>query len=124
MIWAVLMCVVLLALIGFQIALAAGAPLGRFAWGGQHPGTLPRRLRIASAVSTLVYVGIGLVALSRVGALTLVAPPVAALLAWLIFGYLCLGVVMNAASRSRGERAVMTPIAAVMAACALGVALS
>ena len=35
----------------FQVALAAGAPWGRAAWGGQHQGRLPARLRIASAVA-------------------------------------------------------------------------
>ncbi|HET9880007.1 MAG TPA: hypothetical protein VFQ81_11990 [Candidatus Limnocylindria bacterium] len=42
---------VLLAVIAmFQLALAAGAPLGAMAWGGGHPGVLPPRLRVASAV--------------------------------------------------------------------------
>lgn len=45
-----------------QLALALGAPLGVAAWGGGHPGILPRRLRIASAVAgVLVYPIIGLV---------------------------------------------------------------
>ena len=48
----------------FQIALAAGAPLGRLAWGGQHR-VLPTRNRIASRWSVAVYALIALVALDR-----------------------------------------------------------
>ncbi len=48
-----------LALLGgvatFQLALAAGAPWGAAAWGGQAPGVLPPSLRIASGASVLVY---------------------------------------------------------------------
>lgn len=62
--------VVLALLALFQIALALGAPLGRFAWGGQHR-VLPPRLRVGSAVSVLVYVLIDLVAWDRVGAIDL-----------------------------------------------------
>jgi len=51
---AVVAYVLLGALAVLQIALAAGAPLGHLAWGGKYR-VLPRGLRIASAVSVLVY---------------------------------------------------------------------
>jgi len=41
-------------LVLFQLSLAFGAPWGRFAWGGQHPGVLPLGSRIASGVSILI----------------------------------------------------------------------
>ena len=47
---AVVASVLLAGLAVFQVALIAGAPLARFAWGGQHR-VLPTRLRIGSAVS-------------------------------------------------------------------------
>lgn len=48
--------VTLLAVIGsFQLALVAGRPWGAAAWAGQSPGALPTSLRVASAVSVLVY---------------------------------------------------------------------
>ncbi len=63
---------VALALLGgvgtFQLALVAGAPWGAAAWGGQAPGVLPPSLRVASAVSVLVYGGLaGLVVTDRLG---------------------------------------------------------
>src|SRR5687768_719411 len=55
---AVSACAVLTALAVFQVALASGAPWGRYAWGGQHEGALPAPLRVGSAVSVLVYAAI------------------------------------------------------------------
>ena len=40
---------------GFQVAVAAGAPLGAWSWGGAHEGVLPPGLRVASAVAALVW---------------------------------------------------------------------
>ncbi len=42
---------VLTALAVFPAGLALGAPWGRLAWGGQHAGRLPARLRVGSVVS-------------------------------------------------------------------------
>ena len=53
---------ILAALAVFQARLAAGRPLGRFAWGGAHD-VLPPPLRVASAASVLVYALIALVLL-------------------------------------------------------------
>lgn len=44
-------------------------------------------------------------------------------IAWVLFGYFALGIVMNASSRSRAERTVMTPACAVLAGCSLLVAM-
>jgi hypothetical protein len=63
---AVAATIVLLGLVCFQVALAAGAPLGNFAWGGAHR-VLPKHLRIASAVTTLIYAATALVMLEAAG---------------------------------------------------------
>ena len=67
---AVLIWIVLGALALFQGLLVLGAPLGRFAWGGQHR-VLPVSLRISSLVSILIYALISAVVLARVGAVSL-----------------------------------------------------
>lgn len=123
MIPVVVFVVVSAALAVFQIALAAGAPWGRFAWGGQHPGLLPVRLRVASLLSVLVYALLCTIVLDRAGMLSLYPAAVSVVGTWVVFAYLLLGVVMNAISRSRAERAVMTPVAAVLAIAALLTAL-
>lgn len=123
MIPAVVFVVVSAALAVFQIALAAGAPWGRLAWGGQHPDVLPVRLRVGSMVSVLVYAFLCTIVLDRADLLSLYPEVVSTVGIWVVFGYLLLGVAMNALSRSRAERAVMTPVAAVLAITALLTAL-
>ena len=49
-----LLLVMITGLIAFQIAIALGAQLGKYAYGGQNPGKLPKRPRITSAVSVIV----------------------------------------------------------------------
>lgn len=117
-------CAVLAGLGIFQGALIAGAPLGRMAWGGQHD-VLPARLRIGSGVSIALYVLFAYAALARAA----IAPPVVndtitAVFVWALTAYFALGVVMNGISRSRPERLIMTPVALVLAALYLVLALS
>ncbi|MEM1079060.1 MAG: hypothetical protein AAGI09_11070 [Pseudomonadota bacterium] len=56
-----------LAVIGFQIALIAGAPWGRLTQGGQHPGALPASGRIAALVSIFILLGMAGGVLSAAG---------------------------------------------------------
>ncbi len=108
----------------FQLALAAGAPWGRFAWGGQHEGVLPAGYRVASAVSVLVYGFVAVLALDRAGVIDVLPDAVSQVGMWIAFALLALGVVMNAISRSKRERYAMTPLALALAVLALFIALS
>jgi hypothetical protein len=114
----------LAALSAFQVALALGAPLGHYAWGGQHR-VLPGRLRLGSLFSVATYVLMALVMLARVGVLT-TALPAGFLRAatWVLAAYFLVGIGLNAASRSRGERLVMTPVVTVLCALTVVVALA
>jgi predicted Co/Zn/Cd cation transporter (cation efflux family) len=122
MLAAVIVCVLLAGLAVFQLLLAAGRPLGRFAWGGQHD-VLPRRLRIGSAVSVVVYGVIAAVVLQAAGGAEVFPGAVADVGIWVVTGYFALGVPVNAISRSRPERLVMTPVVLVLAVGSLVVAL-
>ncbi len=113
----------LAALAAFQLALIAGAPLGRFAWGGQH-AVLPTRLRVGSAVSVLLYAVFVLLLLQAAGAVTVLPTRVGEVGLWVLTGYLVLGVALNAISRSRPERLVMTPVALALAVVCLVLALA
>jgi hypothetical protein len=108
-------------LAAFEIALAAGAPWGKAAWGGGE-ANLNQGLRIASVVSAAVDVGFALV-VARRGGHRLWAPlpqrwlPAAV---WILAAYSALGTLLNAASRSPIERALMVPTSlslAVLCAC-------
>lgn len=119
---AVVATVVLTALAVLQALVAAGRPYGRLVWGGQHE-VLPRRLRIGSAVAVVLYAAFAGVLLRRAGLLG-TPGPVIQVAAWVLLGYFALGIMVNLISRSRAERLVMTPTTAVLAGCALVVAIS
>ncbi|QEE61504.1 hypothetical protein FVA74_07890 [Salinibacterium sp. dk2585] len=99
-----------------------GAILG--AWGGHYSGRLPLGYRIASAASILIYAFLITVILDRAEFIELYPPGWSTTGAWIVFGYLAFGVLLNVISRSEPERYVMTPVALVLATLALLVALA
>lgn len=106
----------LLADAGFQIGLAAGAPWGAAAWGGQHVH-LPAGLRAASAVSVLVLVALATAVLRFAGWRTPVGPPAGWLrpVVWAVTGFAVLNTLANLASRSAAERTIMAPATVALA---------
>ena len=120
---AIALVVILSLLAVFQLALALGAPLGHFAWGGQHR-VLPGRLRIGSLVSIVIYAITAVLALDRVGLIDVVHDVVSTVGMWVVFAYFVIGIPLNAISRSKPERYVMTPVVTVLAVLSLLVALS
>ena len=120
---AVLACSVLGVLAGFQLALVVGAPLGHLAWGGRHR-VLPTSLRIGSLVSIVIYALIAGVVLARAGLISIGLPEAAVgAVAWAVVAYFFLGIWLNLASRSKPERVVMSPAAALLCALSAAVAL-
>lgn len=110
--------------VAFQLALALGAPWGRFAMGGAFPGRFPPPMRIAAVVQGVL---IGLLALGVLSAADLVLPEVTAAFPWLIWVAVAVSVVallMNAISRSAGERRIWVPVAIVLLASSLIVAIT
>lgn len=119
----ILSFVILSILAVFQIALALGAPIGRFAWGGQHR-ILPRKLRIGSAVSPLIYALFAAFALSKSGLWVLIQnETVVAIGLWIITAYFMIGIVMNGISRSKYERITITPLCVILSVCYLIITL-
>jgi hypothetical protein len=107
----------------FQVAIAAGAPLGRAAWGGTHV-RLPPRLRAASAVAAVFWVLAALVALARARFEASPIPfTVARWVIWILVVVMPIGALMNAASRSPWERFLWAPVALVLAVLCLVLAL-
>jgi len=118
-----LVALLLAGLAVFQTALALGAPLGHFAWGGGQRVLSPR-MRVASGVAILLYVVFALIFADRTGLVSLLYPAVATVGAWAIAVYAWIGVLMNAISRSLPERLTMTPVSLLLAAAATLIALS
>ncbi len=119
---ALLGCALLGALAVYQALLVAGQPLGRFAWGGQHD-VLPTGLRVGSAVSIALYAAFAVLMLSAADALAVLPPGFVEVAIWVLTGYFALGIAVNAISRSRSERLVMTPVVLVLALVCLVLAL-
>lgn len=91
-------------LAAFQVALAAGAPWGRAAYGGTHPGALPARLRVTSGAAALAYGGAAVLTVRGSG-----SPEARSRAFTGLTGLMALGTLANGASRSPVERAVWTP---------------
>jgi hypothetical protein len=119
---AVLVLVLLAALAVFQGLLVAGLPLGRFAWGGQNE-VLPAAQRVGSVVSIALYAGFAVLVLQAAGSLSALPDRFVDVAIWVLAGYFVLGIGLNAISRSRPERLVMTPVVALLAAACLVLAL-
>lgn len=120
---ALTLSILLAGLAVFQASLAAGAPLGHFAWGGQYR-TLPTGLRIGSVVAIGIYAVIAAVALQKAGLVAwLPGGDWISVAAWVAAAYLATGIPLNAISRSRAERLTMTPIVVLLFGLMLVVAL-
>lgn len=123
---AAILAVGLLAVVAaFQLALAMGAPWGAAAWGGQHPGVLPRRLRIASAVAgILTYPLLIVLVMDAAGWVPLSwLDGAGSLPMWILAGLLGIGALANFVSRSPRER-IWGPVALITAVCCVILALN
>jgi hypothetical protein len=121
---AILAVAILGLLVVFQLLMAAGLPLGRAAWGGQHR-VLPANLRLGSLAAAGILIFAGWIVLARAG---LVAPGDKAtavrVISWVFAVHFTLNTVMNIVSGSPLEQWIMTPTAALLAACFFWVARS
>jgi hypothetical protein len=122
---AAIVAVILLAGVAvFQIALALGAPFGSAAWGGNHAGVLPGRLRIASLVAGLIVYPL-LIVFVLASAEVLTAdwvPGTGKAGMWILTGFFALGTVANFASRSKQER-IWGPVSLAIAVCCAVIAI-
>lgn len=100
----------LVALAVFHAALALGAPLGAFAWGGDHEGVLPARLRQGSTLLAPIVAAMAVVVLIRGGWLYPDEARSMTIPVWAIFVFLVLQLSGALRSHSRGERRLMGPL--------------
>ena len=110
--------------VAFQIALALGAPWGEYAMGGAFPGRFPPPLRVAALIQAVL---IGLLAVAVLSAAGLVLVELGVAAPWLIWAAVvvsAVALVLNAISRSAGERRIWVPVAVVMFVSSLVVALT
>jgi hypothetical protein len=107
----------------FQAALAAGAPWGHAAWGGES-ADLSAAQQTASAVAAVVYVAAVLIVLCR-SAVIWPARSDTAVFHWGIWFFaaaMAVGALPNFASQSRWENFILGPLALALAALCFVVA--
>lgn len=114
---------VLIGLSVMQILIISGLPVGEYAWGGRHRVATPR-LRLLAVVAIALYVGFSLLLMSRSGVLAGGSSRVVVVATWVLFAYCAVSIALNAASRSRRERIVQTPVSVLLTLSVLVVAMS
>ena len=107
-----------------HLAIAAGAPLGRLTVGGRFPGRLPPVWRGLALVQAALLGTMAGAVLAQAGELAGIIVAPLAVLFWPAVVLTLLSLVANAASPSRPERLLWTPVLFLMAAAALGVGFS
>ena len=95
----------LLVVVAFQAALAAGAPWGAATQGGSHEGVLPDALRVGSVITLIVYA-----ALAVVAGTSLARATVRRRVLYTASAVMVLATVLNIASTSFIERIIWAPI--------------
>ena len=102
----------------FQLALALGAPLATFAYGGRavgDDGTLPPTYRLSSAVSAVLLVIFALVILIRAGVIgTSGDRMLVRVMSWVIVAFMAINTATNLTARHWVERYVFGGITAVL----------
>jgi hypothetical protein len=111
---AFLYAIITLAVVAFQIALAAGAPWGAFAMGGAFPGQFPPAMRIAAIIQAALLIGFALVVLARTGIILPKWLRASRWLAWVVVAFSALSLILNLITPSAGERAIWAPVAFIM----------
>ncbi|PRY69065.1 hypothetical protein B0I08_103271 [Glaciihabitans tibetensis] len=116
-------CVLLLGLVGLQIALLAGVPLGRFAWGGRDD-VLPTEKRSNAILAIVLYLFFALVILQGVAVVEPFSLLVGQIAIWLLTAYFFVAFIFSAMSTSRHEQILMSIVNVVLAALTLIVAIA
>ena len=108
----------------FQLALALGAPWGAYAMGGTFPGVFPPVMRVAALVQIALLAVLALTILARGGVVRVPSRRAVHILAWLVTGFMAVGVVLNIITPSSMERMIWAPVAVILFASSLRVTLA
>ncbi|WP_043816497.1 hypothetical protein [Deinococcus maricopensis] len=120
---AVLFAVTITFAVLFQLALAAGAPWGAYAMGGAHPGRFPAPLRVAALFQAALLSAMAGVVLARAGVGLPAWASGAPWLIWCVVAFSALSLGLNLITPSAVERRIWAPVALVLLASSVVVAL-
>ena len=121
---AAIIAVVIFAVISvLQLLLAFGLPLGKLAYGGKYE-RLPTNMRIMSIVAIGIFVLASISVLERAGIIIVFSNPILTIvIVWVIAIYLAFNTLLNAMTKSKQEKLVMTPLSLISSVCCFIVAI-
>lgn len=100
--------------VGFQLALACGAPWGELTLGGKYRGQLPRHIRLIPLLTSVLLIGFASIVAARAGLAFANISAASHAWIWVVVGYCVLGAIANAITPSLRERAAWLPVLIVM----------
>jgi hypothetical protein len=114
---AIIAVVLFTGMIVFQLLLVLGLPFGHLAYGGKYE-KLPSKMKIVSLVGIVIFIFAILSVLERAGIIIIFNNPMfVTVFVWIIAIYLVFNTLMNAISKSKWEKLIMTPISLTLAIC-------
>lgn len=117
MIVSVIGSILFIFVIVLYLLLLQGQPLGEYALGGKYK-VLPRKARAVCLAAILIQIFAMLILLQGGGVINMGIPGMITRIACFVFAaYFSLNIVMNLMSKSKKEKAVMTPLSAIVAVC-------
>lgn len=116
--FAILFTTLIAIAVGFQIALALGAPWGEWAMGGRWRGVLPKALRFAAVFQAFALLGLVAIVLAHADVINWDIP---AWMIWVVVAVMAASSVMNFATPLRKERLLWAPIVTLACLSALAI---
>ena len=121
---AIIAVVIFVVISVLQLLLALGLPLGKLAYGGKYE-KLPTNMRIMSLVAIGIFALGSISVLERAGIITIFNNLIFTLvIVWIIAIYLAFNTLLNAISKSKQEKLIMTPLSLILAICCFIVAIA
>jgi vacuolar-type H+-ATPase subunit I/STV1 len=108
-----------LIVIGFQLALAVGAPWGKLSMGGKFPGVYPKQMRIVAVFMGIFLALLALIVGIRAGWIYPEWVGISHQLIWPVIVINALGFLMNIITPSRWERIIWAPVTLIFLLCSV-----
>jgi hypothetical protein len=115
--------VITIIVIIFQLALACGAPLGKFANGGKFPGSLPKKMRFIPFIQIAILLLFLFIVLIETKLIDHQFLALGSIGIWFVVVFFFLGSILNIITPSKPERVVWAPINLLTFAAVLIIAI-
>ena len=108
----------------FQLALALGAPWGKYTMGGRFPGKLPPQMRTTAFVQMIIIFVFVCIVLIKSGLVFSQFYSLGKTGIWFVVAFFVLGSILNLSTPSKVERMIWGPVNILLLATSIFVALN